>query len=75
MIKTQFQEKIWIFHTDNGREYFNTILGPYLSNNGIIYQSSCYDILQQNGIAEWKNRHLLEVVRCIMFMSNVPKNY
>ena len=43
-------------------------------NNGIIHQSSCVDTPQQNGVAERKNRHLLEVSRSIMFTSNVPKH-
>ncbi|RVW34643.1 hypothetical protein CK203_117801 [Vitis vinifera] len=30
-------------------------------------------ILQQNGVAEIKNRHLLEVARAFMFARNVPK--
>nr|CAN76326.1 hypothetical protein VITISV_014220 [Vitis vinifera] len=46
----------------------------YLQNHGIIHISSCVDTPQQNGVAERKNRHLLEVARCLMFSSNVP-NY
>ena len=61
MIQTQFQTKIQIFRTDNGKEYFNSVLGDFLINHGIIHQSSCVDTPQQNGIAERKNRHLLEV--------------
>ena len=41
MINTQFQTKIQIFCTNNGTEYFNSILGPYLHEHGIIHQSSC----------------------------------
>nr|CAN61071.1 hypothetical protein VITISV_006592 [Vitis vinifera] len=33
------------------------------------------DIGQQNGIAERKNRHLLEVARALMLFSHVPKNF
>ena len=62
-------------HTDNGTEYFNTILGDFLNKNGIIHQSSCIDTLQQNGIAERKNRHLLEVARALMFTTNMPKSF
>ena len=61
MINTQFQTKIQILYTDNGIEYFNSILGPYLHEHGIIHQSSCIATPQQNGILERKNRHLLEV--------------
>ena len=57
----------------SSREYFNSILGTYLKNNGIVHQSTCVKTQQQNGIAKWKNRHLLEVVCVIMFTNNVPK--
>ena len=61
MINTQFQNKIQIFRIDSGTKYFNSILGPYLREHGIIHQSSCIATPQQNGILERKNRHLLDV--------------
>ncbi|RVW60619.1 Copia protein [Vitis vinifera] len=59
--------------TDNAREYYHNILGSYLLENGIVHQSSCIDTPQQNGVAERKNRHLMEVARSLMIASNVPK--
>ncbi|KAG8501038.1 hypothetical protein CXB51_003111 [Gossypium anomalum] len=73
MVRTQFNSTIHTLHTDNGREYFNSVLSPYLSDQGIIHQSSCPDTPQQNGISERKNRHLLAVAQAIMFTMNVPK--
>jgi len=29
----------------------------------------------QNGVAEWKNRHLLETTRALLFYMNVPKPF
>ena len=75
MIETQFQVKIVIFHTDNGIEYFNEFLGSFLKEKGIHHQSTCVNIPQQNGIAERKNKHLLEVARAIMFSMNVPRYF
>ena len=75
MIQNQFQTKIQILRTDNGKEYFNSLLGNYLINEGIIHQSSCVETPQQNGVSERKNRHLLEVARSNMFSSNVPKQF
>ena len=54
MINTQFKRKIQVLKTDNGKEYFNSGLGPYLSEQGIIHVSSCVDTPQQNGVAERK---------------------
>lgn len=73
MIKTQFHTQIQFLRSDNGTEYVNSALGSYLRENGIIHQSSCRDTPQQNGVAERKNRHLLEVTRSMLFTSNVPK--
>lgn len=73
MIQTQFQTQIQVLRSDNGTEYFNSILGDYLRTKGIIHQSSCPNTPQQNGIAERKNRHLLEVARALMFTTNMPK--
>ena len=75
MISTQFQSNIQVLKTDNAKDYFNSILGPYLSKHGIIHISSCVDTPQQNGVAERKNRHLLEVACAIMFSNHVPKHF
>ena len=75
MVKTQFNSKIKILRTDNGREFFNNNLSSFLLENGIIHQSSCVETPQQNGIAERKNRHLLETARALLFTSNVPHRY
>ena len=73
VIETQFHTRIQFIRTENGKEYFNSILGRYFKKGGIIHQSICCDTPQQNGIAERNNRHLLEVVTSIMFTIGVPK--
>lgn len=75
MVKTQFQSDIRVLCTDNETEYFNSILGNYLSQEGIVHQNSCTGTPQQNRVAERKNRHLLKVARAIMFTTNVPNIY
>lgn len=61
MVDNQFHSKISIFRADNGKEYFNEYLGNFLREKGIFHQSICRDTPQQNGIAERKNKHILEV--------------
>lgn len=63
MIQTQFQTNSQVFRSNNGKEYFNKILGTFFVDNGIIHQSSCNNTPQENGVAKRKNRHLLEVAR------------
>ena len=74
MVLTQFQTKIQILRSDNGKEYFNKTLGPFFLEKRIVHQSSCNDTPQQNGVAERKNKHLLEVARALLFSQNVS-NY
>ena len=74
MVQNQFNSKIQVLKSDNAKEYFTSSLSTYLQNHGIIHISSCVDTPQQHGVAERKNRHLLEVAWCLMFSSNVP-NY
>ncbi|KAE8662927.1 putative kinase [Hibiscus syriacus] len=68
---TRFNSKIHTLRTDNGREYFNSILRPYLFEQGIIHQSSCPDTPQQNGVFERKSIHLLAVARALMFTMGI----
>jgi len=75
MVQTQFQTNIKVLRTNNGHEYYNSMLNSYLQKNGIVHQSSCVDTPQQNGLAERKNRHLLEVTRSLMLATNVPKQF
>ena len=44
-----------------------------MTEKGILHQATCIDSPQQNGIAERKNSHLLEVTRAIIFTVGVPK--
>jgi hypothetical protein len=73
LVVNQFNAKIRIIRTDNGKEYVNNDFIAYLSSHGILHQTTCPNTPAQNGVAERKNRHLLEVARSLMFQMNVPK--
>lgn len=75
MIKTQFQTRVQILRTDNGKEFVNNSLVEYCLSEGIIHQTSCVYTPQQNGVSERKNRHLLEVARSLLFTMHVPKHF
>ncbi|WZZ20679.1 hypothetical protein YC2023_122066 [Brassica napus] len=63
------------YKSDNGGEYTSHAFKQDLSQHGILHQTSCPYTPQQNGVAERKNRHLMEVARSLMFQSNVPKRF
>lgn len=69
----QFDANVRIIRTDNGTEYINNEFVSYVLDQGIIHQTTCPGTPPQNGVAERKNRHLLEVARSLMFQMNVPK--
>ncbi|GJY81077.1 putative RNA-directed DNA polymerase, partial [Tanacetum coccineum] len=74
LIYTQFNKRIKVFRSDNGTEFVNNIFGIFFKEKGIIHQTSCAHTPQQNGIAERKHRHLLNVARGLMFQGGIPLN-
>jgi hypothetical protein len=53
----------------------NKNLGNFFLNKGILHETSCVGTPQQNGVAERKNRHLLEVTRSLLLESKVPSYF
>ncbi|CAN7087858.1 unnamed protein product [Brassica rapa subsp. narinosa] len=74
-VTNHYHAKIKILRSDNGGEYTSHAFKQHLSQHGILHQTSCPYTPQQNGVAERKNRHLMEVARSLMFQSNVPKRF
>ena len=46
-----------------------------MSHQEIIYQTSCPYTPQQNGVAERKNRHLIETVTTLLIEFHVPVHF
>ena len=67
MVSTQFDKKIKVVRSDNGTEFVNHKMNEFFNEKGVIHQTSCAYTPQQNGIAERKHRHLLNVARSLMF--------
>ncbi|KAG7588044.1 GAG-pre-integrase domain [Arabidopsis suecica] len=74
-VTNQFNAKIKVLRTDNGGEYTSHKFKEHLTKYGILHQTSCPYTPQQNGVAERKNRHLMEVARSMMFHTSVPRRY
>ncbi|XP_071724491.1 uncharacterized protein [Rutidosis leptorrhynchoides] len=72
--KIQSREGIKTIRTDNGSEFINQNLKNFCLNNGILHQTTYVYTPQQNGIAERKHRHLLNVARSLMFQGGLPLN-
>ena len=72
MIHNQYGKGINFFRSDNGGEFVNGVLKEFFGEKGIIHETSCVGTPQQNGVAERKNRHILETARALLFEYKVP---
>lgn len=75
MVNTQYQKPILVWQTDNAMEFMDASLVGFLKELGIRHQTSCTYTPQQNGLANWRNRQILEVVRAFVFGMNMPRFY
>lgn len=75
MIKNQFSAKVRILRSDYGGEYANQEFLHYFQQHGLIHEYSCSQTPQQNGVAERKNRHILETARALLIGAKVPHRH
>jgi hypothetical protein len=74
-VETQFHANIQIFRSDSGGEYMSNEFQEFLQQKGILSQRSCPNTPQQNGMAERKNRHLLDVTHTLLLQASVPSRF
>ena len=75
MIETQFSKPIKVFRSDNAQEYKAHEFTDILHQSGTIPHSSCAGTSQQNGRAERKLRHILDVVHAITLAATTPSSF
>ncbi|XP_059295373.1 uncharacterized protein LOC132048692 [Lycium ferocissimum] len=61
-----------ICRTDNGAEFVNELCDTMFKNACIIYQRTYAYSPQQNGVAERKHIHILEVRRALILIAHFP---
>ena len=62
-VENQLGEHIKVIRSDRGDEYLLGDFKDYLTQNGIVSQLAAPGTPQKNGVAERRNRTLLEMVR------------
>jgi histone deacetylase 1/2 len=72
-VERLFDRKILAVQSDWGGEYQK--LSPFFSRVGIAHHVSCPYAHQQNGSAEQKNRHIVEVGLCLLAHASMPLKY
>lgn len=70
--RTQFNAIVKIVRTDNGSKFVNDECHKLFTSLDSTHQRTCIHTPQQNGIAERKHKHILEVARAIRFQRSHP---
>ena len=75
MIQTQFSRTIKVFQSNNAQEYHDKSFLSILDSNGTFPHYCCPYTSQQNGRAERKLCHILDVVRTLLISASIPKHF
>jgi transposase InsO family protein len=75
LVENQFCTRIKQFQTDNGGEFVSKSFSDFLALHGIVHRRSCPHTAQQNGLAERKHRHLMEMGLSLLAQSHLPTTF
>ncbi|GJR67781.1 putative ribonuclease H-like domain-containing protein [Tanacetum coccineum] len=74
-IENQLDHKVKVIRSDNGTEFKNSIMNQFCEMKGIKREFSVARTPQQNGVAERKNRTLIEAARTMLVDSKLPTTF
>ncbi|GJZ21028.1 putative ribonuclease H-like domain-containing protein [Tanacetum coccineum] len=74
-IENQLDYKVKVIRCDNGTEFKNSIMNQFCEIKGIKREFSVARTPQQNGVAERKNRTLIEAARTMLVDSKLPTTF
>ncbi|GJY48603.1 putative ribonuclease H-like domain-containing protein [Tanacetum coccineum] len=74
-IENQLNHRVKIIRSDNGTEFKNRDMLEFCGNKGIKQEYSNARTPQQNGVAERKNRTLIEAARTMLADSLLPTTF
>ena len=75
MVETQFSKPIKVFRPDNAQEYKAHEFTSIHHQFGTVPHSFCVGTSQQNGRAERKFHHILDVVRATTITASTPSQF
>lgn len=75
MVQTQFNRTPKAIRSDNGGEYTSDQLKRFYRKNGILPQYTTSYSPQSNGVAERRNRYLIEMARCMLADANMDNRF
>lgn len=74
-VENQLDRTIKVLRSDQGGEYMSTEFHRLCAEAGIHHEFSIPNHPQQNGVAERKNRTLVEAARSMLTLANLPPSY
>jgi len=72
-VNTQLSAKIKVLHSDQGGEYKSTEFITHLKSKGTVSKFTVHDTPQHNGVAERRNRTIVEHIRALLYASGLPR--
>ncbi|GJW32812.1 reverse transcriptase domain-containing protein [Tanacetum coccineum] len=75
MNRKPMDKKVKIIRSDNGTEFKNKVMDDFCREKGIKREYSVARTPQQNGVAERKNRTLIEAARTMLADSKLPTTF
>lgn len=75
LTQNQFERRIRAFRSDRGGEYTGELFVKFLEEKGIRIERSAPQTPQQNGVAERKNRTLVEMARCMLADAHLENSF
>lgn len=74
-VENETGKRIKQFRSDNGLEFVGKDLGDKLMEWGIKHETTIQYNPEQNWVAEWANRTIVEKARSMLYGANLPKCY
>ena len=75
VIEKQTEKKIKRLRIDNGLEFYSLEFEEFCKKKGIVRHKTVRHTPQQNGIAKWMNRTLLERAWCMLSNAGLAKSF
>jgi len=75
LVEKHSGKSIKILRTDGGGEYTSKVFEKFCEDNGIVHEVTAPYTPQHNGLAERRNRSLLDMTRSMLEMKKMPNTF
>ena len=74
-VENMFDKKVKRFRTNRGKEYDTIGLNNYIQSLGVVHETTTPNSPSSNGVAERKNRTLINLTNAMLVSSGAPKYF